>query len=319
MQPALFCSTIIPTVGRPSLDRAVLSVLNQDRSGAADFEVIVVNDSGRPLPEADWRQSPQVRLIETNRRNRSVARNAGAAIANGRYLHFLDDDDYLLPHAFHALRQVAQDNPDAAWLYGGYKLVDREESPLEICRPDEQGNCAVRFAIGEWLPLQISLIRTDAFFAVGGFASLESLLGGDEDVDLSRQISLTYDIAGTPKPIGVILFGHAGNTTTNYAALRQQSRISREKMLSAPGSARRMLDSARSRFAYVNYWQGRAVWCYLASVYWNARHGRPLTAVSRFLSAAYLFAHSSRHLFSRYFWRGAVGRQLIRGWLSTGK
>jgi glycosyltransferase involved in cell wall biosynthesis len=319
MQPALFCSTIIPTVGRPSLDRAVLSVLNQEGSGAADFEVIVVNDSGRPLPEADWRQSPQVRLIETNRRNRSVARNAGAAIANGRYLHFLDDDDYLLPHAFRALRQVAQENPDAAWLYGGYKLVDREEAPLETCHPDEQGNCAVRFAIGEWLPLQISLIRTDAFFAVGGFASLESLLGGDEDVDLSRQISLTHDIAGTPEPLGVILFGHAGNTTTNYATLRQQSRISREKMLAAPGAARRMLESARSRFAYVNYWQGRVVWCYLASVYWNARHGRPLTAVSRLLSSSYFFAQSGRHIFSRYFWRGAAGRQLIHGWLSTGK
>jgi len=55
---------------------------------ADDFEVIIVNDSGQPLPEADWQKSKRVRIINTNRRERSVARNAGAAIARGRYLHF---------------------------------------------------------------------------------------------------------------------------------------------------------------------------------------------------------------------------------------
>ena len=83
----MFCSTIIPTVNRPTLSRAVHSVLNQefDRD---DFEVIVVNDSGKQLPDAEWQKSDQVRVINTNRCKLSVARNTGAAIAKGRYLHF---------------------------------------------------------------------------------------------------------------------------------------------------------------------------------------------------------------------------------------
>jgi glycosyltransferase involved in cell wall biosynthesis len=89
----MFCSTVIPTIGRPTLSRAVCSLLDQAFT-ADDFEVIVVNDSGRPLPEMDWQHSAQVRVIDTNRRERSVARNTGAAIAGGRYLHFLD---YLVP------------------------------------------------------------------------------------------------------------------------------------------------------------------------------------------------------------------------------
>ena len=41
----MFSSTIIPTINRGTLSRAVLSVLEQDFS-ADDFEVIVVNELG---------------------------------------------------------------------------------------------------------------------------------------------------------------------------------------------------------------------------------------------------------------------------------
>ena len=101
----MFSSTIIPTISRPTLSRAVCSVLSQDFT-SADFEVIVVNDSGQPLPDAAWQYSERVRIIETNRRERCVARNTGAAIARGNYLHFLDDDDWLLPDALEAFWAV---------------------------------------------------------------------------------------------------------------------------------------------------------------------------------------------------------------------
>ncbi|MGH2524992.1 MAG: glycosyltransferase family A protein, partial [Anaerolineales bacterium] len=100
----MFCSVVIPTIGRATLGRSVQSVLAQD-CGAAGFEVIVVNDSGRPLPEAAWQRADGVRLITTNRRERSVARNTGAALAKGDYLCFLDDDDWLLPGALEAFRR----------------------------------------------------------------------------------------------------------------------------------------------------------------------------------------------------------------------
>lgn len=314
MSPEVYCSTIIPTIGRESLHRSVRSVLAQSVDSLR-FEVIVVNDSGRPLPRADWMRAENVRLIETMSRNRSVARNAGAAIARGRYLHFLDDDDYLLADAFRYLTKVAG-STSAAWIYGGYRLVSRDGQPLEVCRPDEEGNCAVRFAVGEWLPLQVSLIDADAFFEVGGFASLESLLGGDEDVDLARQISLKYDIEGTRRLVAVIEFGHQGSTT-NYTHLHEQSRISREKMLDFPGASHRLLTSARSRSKHRDYWHGRLVWCYLASVYWNLRHRRPITATSRMFFAIGMFLASLTHIFSSRFWLGVAGRQLIAGWLRT--
>ena len=62
----VFSSTIIPTINRSTLSRAVHSILDQDFE-VEDFEVIVVNDSGSPLPEMEWMHSGRVHVIETNR------------------------------------------------------------------------------------------------------------------------------------------------------------------------------------------------------------------------------------------------------------
>ena len=101
----MFCSTIIPTIGRKSLDRAVQSVLDQDFP-KTDYEVIVVNDSGEPLVDRKWAHSQIVKVVNTNRRERCVARNVGAALARGKYLHFLDDDDWMLPWCIEFLLEI---------------------------------------------------------------------------------------------------------------------------------------------------------------------------------------------------------------------
>src|SRR5688500_14656882 len=103
----MFASTIIPTIGRSKLSRAVTSVLNQSFTDD-DFEIIVVNDSGHPLPQASWQQSARVRVLNTQRRERSVARNTGAAVAHGKYLHFLDDDDWLCSDAVQKWWELAR-------------------------------------------------------------------------------------------------------------------------------------------------------------------------------------------------------------------
>ncbi len=158
----MFCSTVIPTIARSTLSRAVQSVLDQSFS-ADDFEVIVVNDSGRPLPPAEWHQSPRVRIIDTQRRERCVARNTGAAIAKGQFLHFLDDDDWLLPGALQAFWDLAQSS-NAAWLYGGCEVVDNDGSRLSVAHLGASGNVLAQvMSPQQWVPVQSSLIKTEGF------------------------------------------------------------------------------------------------------------------------------------------------------------
>lgn len=291
----MFCSIIIPTIGRPTLSKAVNSALNQAFS-AQDFEIVIVNDSGQSLPDEDWKDSGRVRIIHTNRRRRSVARNTGAAIAGGRYLLFLDDDDYLLPRALENLWALSRAN-NAAWLYGGAQLTDRRGNPLIELHHRLQGNCFIQVMTGEWIPLQASLIKAESFFAVGGF---EQRIWEGEDVDLCRRILLKESIAGIASNLACIAVGEQGSTS-DYKLHPIQSRWAREGILAEPEAFTRMRTSANS-----SYWYGRITRIYLTSTIWNLQHKRVFTAIGRLLLGAVSVLLAGIHLLSFEYWRALL-------------
>jgi glycosyltransferase involved in cell wall biosynthesis len=90
-----FISIVVPTFARPdSLRECLNAILDLDTQGV-DFEVIVVDDgSPRPLDRviADFHDRIPVRLVTQRRTGPGAARNAGAAVAAGQYLVFVDDD-----------------------------------------------------------------------------------------------------------------------------------------------------------------------------------------------------------------------------------
>lgn len=294
----MFCSSIIPTVGRSSLQRAVESVLSQSLP-PEEFEVIVVNDSGRPLQPAPWQQSPRVRVVTTMKRERCVARNTGAALARGDYLHFLDDDDWLAPGALAALRDLAGRNPEAGILYGATQLVDRQEQPVIQLFSGLVGNCSVQVMAGEWIPLQSSLIKTGTFFAAGGF---NTLIPGPEDIDLLRRITLQSDVASSQVVISWVAMGQT-NSTTDYVGHASKSRFGREQALNNSGTFSRLRAAA-----VAPQWQGRLVRIYATSAVWNAQHHKWLTALSRALAALAAIVLAGTALAKPEFWRSVRTR-----------
>lgn len=282
---------------------AIQSVLDQGLQ-PDDFEIIVVNDSGKPLPEADWQKLSNIKVIDTNRRNRSVARNVGAAAAKGKYLHFLDDDDWMLPGALQTLLNLAESS-QAAWTHGAFRMVDNTGATVAELFPDEAGNCSIQMMAWEWLPLQASVIRSDAFFQVDGFASLPSLGGGFEDVHLSRQISLYHDMARTEQVVTTIRIGDV-SSTTNYVTMFDQNRQSREKTIAARHAFRRLIDSAKAHPSRSNYWFGKVIYYYMASMKWHLQNKQFLVAASRAGHLVAGFALAGARLFSSEFWRGVI-------------
>lgn len=91
-------SVVIPTCKRPHLlGRAIESALLAAPDG--DVEVIVVPNG----PDESWkaiatlyRNNNRVRWQPTTVAHANVARNHGLSISNGKYIRFLDDDDYFL-------------------------------------------------------------------------------------------------------------------------------------------------------------------------------------------------------------------------------
>jgi glycosyltransferase involved in cell wall biosynthesis len=286
----MFCSSIIATIGRPSLQRTIQSVLDQEQP-IGGCEIIVVNDSGKPLPNETWQNSKYVRVISTNDREKSIARNTGAAIAWGEYLHFLDDDDFLLPGALVMLHELSKSS-QAILYYGGSTLTDRNGKILINLQPDLLGNCFVQMIAGEWIPLGSYIVNTESFFELGGFNPLMTM---GEDSDLCRRLALIGDFLGTSKLVLQAEVGDVGSTA-DYRLLPVQSRAARELILDNPLTYYRMLSSATN-----SYWYGRIVRVYLSSFVWNLKHKKLFVAASRLLSSLRGGINAGKHVFNSGF------------------
>lgn len=103
-------SVIVPVYNVENFLRECLdSLLTQTDSD--DIEVICVNDgstdkSGDILQEYKSKY-PRMRVITQSNKGLSAARNAGMAEMSGRYVYFLDSDDYLVPGAIQSMLDFA--------------------------------------------------------------------------------------------------------------------------------------------------------------------------------------------------------------------
>lgn len=291
----MFCSIVIPTIGRATLGRAVHSALEQ-QFDAAPFEIIVVNDSGRPLPHQPWHELEQVKIVYTNRRERSFARNCGAAVGQGDYLYFLDDDDWLLPGALASLWDLAQQAPQAAWLYGGVRVVGADGHLLAERNSGLAGNCLAQVMGGAWVPIQSSIVRAADFFAVGGYSPF---IRGTEDQDLCRRIAARGTFANTSSVVACLYRGADWHTSTDYGRATEDTRRSRAEVANQPGVLRRMLASARG-----SYWHGRVVHLYAGLALWHWRNRRPQPALSCALQGAVALLVALPHVPRAAFWKG---------------
>lgn len=299
----MFCSVIIPTIGRQSLSKAVSSILEQEFD-PAEIEVVVVNDSGRELPAAPWQASPRVTVLATNRRERSVARNCGAAVGKGEYFYFLDDDDWLLPGALSAFWTLVQREPQAAWLHGGVRVVGENSKTLAERNSGLEGNCLAQVIGGAWVPIQSSIVRAADFHAVGGY---NPFIRGTEDQDLCRRIAARGTFANTSAVVACLFRGDDWQTSTNYGRATEDTRRSRNDVISERGMLGQMLSSASS-----SYWHGRVVHVYAGLTLWHWRHRRPLAAMSCGLQSIAALMYSLPHVIRSDFWK-AIGDAHVPG------
>ena len=106
-------SVIIPHYNlQPELlARAIDSVISQWDGNACAWEIIVVDDGSDTPPEAviNSFHCDRLHLYCRSHARQGAARNFGLSRARGRYILFLDADDYLLPHSLPPLLAYAID------------------------------------------------------------------------------------------------------------------------------------------------------------------------------------------------------------------
>jgi glycosyltransferase involved in cell wall biosynthesis len=132
MSPPPFFSIVIPLYNKePYVEKTLDSVLAQQ---FGDYEIVVVNDGSQDEGPARVRayaeKDPRVRLIDQVNGGVSRARNCGIAEARGRYVAFLDADDWWEPNHLSELKALADAFPQAGLL--GTAYVRRYAQPPHL-------------------------------------------------------------------------------------------------------------------------------------------------------------------------------------------
>ena len=114
-------SVVIPCFNAaPYIATAIRSVLDQQWP---DLEIIVVDDGSTDgcadLVAATF---PQVRLIRQANAGAAEARNHGIREARGRWIAFIDADDFWLPGKLQAQAQLAASDPAARLVYAAWQV-----------------------------------------------------------------------------------------------------------------------------------------------------------------------------------------------------
>lgn len=113
MNENILLSVVIPIYNvERTLARCVESVLGQHVEG---MEVILVDDGSTDrsvLVANRYQNRPHVTLIHKANGGLSDARNEGLYYAKGRYVTFVDSDDYLLPDTYAPLMAMLEAHPE---------------------------------------------------------------------------------------------------------------------------------------------------------------------------------------------------------------
>lgn len=183
-------SIIVPVYNTEKyLSKCIDSILHQKFT---DFELILVDDgstdSSSTICDHYERLDPRVKCIHRPNRGQSAARNYGLQFSTGKYIGFVDSDDYVSPLLFETLynniityhsdlsicgsaleysnRTVYSEFPDGKFP----KVLSQKEALIDVCKDDGFGvylwNKLFKRELIEKYPLKEGHIYEDALIIV---------------------------------------------------------------------------------------------------------------------------------------------------------
>lgn len=303
-------SVVIPAyLAQRHLRRAVESVLAQT---ALPREIIVVEnmspDGTLALAlELAREHAGLLRVLRQPQRGAAAARQRGIQAACGRWVAFLDADDWWLPNKLQAQLRCAAANPHAAMVHvrGCRQMADGTWQAAAEPFPSGQNWCeqylARRFSINP----SMVMVRRDVLMEVGGFDTRITLT---EDTDLWIRIAARWPVVPVDEACVVHPRGHAESTIRRAGELRmyqndaQVWRRSRRLFLGRP----RLLAAWRRGYGQL---------LQLIALELN-RANRPLEAAMRYFSSVVLSPGDLASWQARLLWLELLGPQRVLPWLA---
>ena len=105
------------------------------KSTYKDFELVIVNDGSKDntleILQEYAKKDQRIRVIDRENGGQSEARNTGLRASKGKYVMFIDSDDYLDPDYLEKMHECLIKN-DADVVVSGYTCVDQEHKPYAV-------------------------------------------------------------------------------------------------------------------------------------------------------------------------------------------
>jgi glycosyltransferase involved in cell wall biosynthesis len=122
-------SIICRTLDRPVLQQALQSIASQDYP---NIEIVLVDAIGNnSLDSTASGDRPLVLVTTGSALSRSAAANAGLKAAHGKYIQFLDDDDWIDPNHVSQLVSVLENSDDTAAAYSSTQKTNATGDSLD--------------------------------------------------------------------------------------------------------------------------------------------------------------------------------------------
>ena len=175
------------------------------------IEILVVDDGSTDNTKEVACGFEKVRYIHQPNAGLSAARNTGIKASTGAYILFSDADDWLMPNAVETNMVLLQQRPDAAFVSGGHKKVNRwkqtlEEEPF----PVEQDHFQ-RMLQGNYIGMHGTVLyQRWAFEKV----QYDTTLKACEDYDVYLNLSREHPVLHHTKTIAAYRF-HSQNMSGN--------------------------------------------------------------------------------------------------------
>lgn len=168
----------------------------------SDWEAVIVDDGSRDRTAAIARgaglRDPRFRLARQRNAGASVARNHGLQLARGRFVAFLDADDWIDPEFLETLLPLADNGRAIAYCAYRRVLPSGRAGPVDWC--PELAEDAYRVLVERCEPaIHCVLAERQLVLDVGGF---DPSLRTCEDWDLWLRLARTgIPFCGTPRPL----------------------------------------------------------------------------------------------------------------------
>jgi glycosyltransferase involved in cell wall biosynthesis len=202
-------SVIIPSYNHGNyLSRAIESVLTQTYR---NVEIVVVDDGSSDNTKQVVEGFPHVVYVYQHNQGLSAARNAGIENSKGKYLLFLDADDWLSVDALKKNAEVLNDNPDTAFVSGGHVKISDAGEILEKVTENIASDHYLHFLQGNYIGMHATVLYARWIFDKFRF---DTSLKACEDYDLYLKIARRYPVLHHPDVIAYYRI-HGSNMSGN--------------------------------------------------------------------------------------------------------